>query len=105
MISGFGAHYRLYRLASALDRLRDLPPNTQISLAKAGRLLGMKETDVRTLLQRHAPHEQMSGIGLARQHCVTSLCKRAIETNHIKQTEKQVHLAPKSFIASGYKAL
>jgi len=59
MISGFGAHYRLYRLASALDRLRDLPPNTQISLAKAGRLLGMKETDVRTLLQRHAPHEQI----------------------------------------------
>ncbi|HEX6287546.1 MAG TPA: hypothetical protein VFZ66_00070 [Herpetosiphonaceae bacterium] len=61
MIPGFGGHYRLYRLAAALDRLRALPPNATISLAKAAHLLGASEAHMRKLVQRYAGSDALDG--------------------------------------------
>ncbi len=53
MIANFGAHYRSYRLAAALDRLRELPPTTNLPLQKAARLTGIKEDSLRAVISRH----------------------------------------------------
>ncbi len=55
MIPLFGAHYRAYRLAAALARLRDMPVGATLTLTKAARLLGIKETAVRALVRQYAP--------------------------------------------------
>lgn len=55
MIPGFGAHYRMYRLAVALDRLRDMPPTTKITPGWAARVLGTTEVAVRGLISRYVP--------------------------------------------------
>jgi hypothetical protein len=67
MIPGFGGHYRLYRLAAALDRMRDMPPGSKLPLAKAAHLLGTTEAQVRKLVQRYAAADALDGnlIGVA----------------------------------------
>jgi hypothetical protein len=63
----FGAHYRVYRLKVALDRLRDMPVGTTLRLSRAAQLLGTSEATVRTLAQRYAPGATLDGdtIGVA----------------------------------------
>ena len=61
MIPGFGAHYRLYRLSAALDRLRAMPPGTTLAMTKAATLLGVSETAVRQLVARYAPDATLDG--------------------------------------------
>ncbi len=61
MIPLFGAHYRVYRLRAALDRLRTMPTGTRLTVAKAARLLGVSEAALRTLTQRYAPPAALDG--------------------------------------------
>ncbi len=61
MIPGFGAHYRVYRLVVALDRLGAMPPGTTLSMSKAAHLLGTSEKTIRQLLQRFEPAADTAG--------------------------------------------
>lgn len=60
MIHGLG-HYRLYRLAAALDRLNAYPPQSKIALSKAAHLLGVSEAQVRSLVQRYGTANALDG--------------------------------------------
>jgi hypothetical protein len=60
MVHGLG-QYRLYRLAAALDRLNALPPQSRLSLQKAAHLLGVSETQLRTLVRRYGPADAIDG--------------------------------------------
>ena len=61
MIPLFGAHYRVYRLRAALDRLRSMPAGTRLTVAKAARLLGVSKAALRTIIQCYAPAGAMGG--------------------------------------------
>ena len=61
MIPGFGAHYRVYRLLVALDRLAGLPPGARLSLKRAAHMLGVSETNVRALIKRYAATDGVDG--------------------------------------------
>jgi hypothetical protein len=56
----FGSHYRAYRLAVALQRLRDMPTGTVLTLTKAAHLLGVSEAALRRLVARYAPATTLS---------------------------------------------
>ena len=63
----FGAHYRVYRLKVALDRLRHMPVGATLKLSRAAHLLGTSESAVHSLVQRYAPGATLDGdtIGVA----------------------------------------
>ena len=61
MIPGFGAHYRIYRLAVALDRLRSMPAGTRLPLRRAAHMLGVSEATIRTMLQRYGGPAALEG--------------------------------------------
>jgi hypothetical protein len=61
VIHHFGPQYRLYRLAIALDRLRDMPSGTMLTLTKAAHLLGTNEATLRRVIARYAQDEQLEG--------------------------------------------
>ena len=52
----FGSHYRAYRLAVALQRLRDMPTGTLLTRTKAAHLLGINEAALQRLIARYAPN-------------------------------------------------
>ena len=61
MIAGFGGAFRKYRLAAALNWLRDMPEGTRLTLARAADLLGVSETTLRTLAERYASTADLNG--------------------------------------------
>ena len=83
MIPLFGAHYRVYRLAAALARLRDMPAGATLTLTKAARLLGIKETAVRALVQQYAP--------------TASLDRNTIEAATLRQIVRMAYQARKQW--------
>jgi len=83
MIPGFGAHYRVYRLTAALARLRDMPAGTIMTLAKAARLLGIKEAAVRTLVSQYAP--------------TTALDRNTISAETLRQVARMAYQARKQW--------
>ena len=81
MIPLFGAHYRLYRMQAALDRLNKMPAGARLPLAKAAHLLGTSEATVRRLVQRYAPG--------------TSLADNAVGAAALRHILRQAHAARK----------
>jgi hypothetical protein len=61
LIPGFGAHYRIYRLVVALERLRDMPPGTRLTLKRAAQMLGISDATVRALIKRYASTAALDG--------------------------------------------
>jgi hypothetical protein len=80
MIPLFGAHYRMYRLRAALDRLSNMPAGTRLTVAKAAHLFGVSEAALRRLAQRHAPPGALDGgtidAGALRQAARNALAAR-----------------------------
>ena len=75
----FGPHYRAYRLAAAMDRLRAMPAGTTLTVTKAAHLLGISEAAVRALVKRHSPETVSNGttIGAATLRHVVRLAYEA----------------------------
>jgi len=59
MIAGFGGAFRKYRLAAALNWLRDMPEGSKLTLARAADLLGVSETTLRTLVDRYTSTDDL----------------------------------------------
>ncbi len=53
MAAALRPRFRRYRLAAALDRLRDMPAGTRVSVAWAARLLHIPEARMQELVRRY----------------------------------------------------